>query len=202
LRDSILKFNCIVNIILSNEFRAPCAIRDYVLTDRPRVSATCKKGFLPMLYLKNTLGGLSRSLADSAVNTFRGPHRWWKLALFAGLIVLPGGSVAAALLAWVEHRRQTKRAKRAAVVVENGTTAEAIALREVLPQQSFAVTAKNTAASALTAVSALNAANANSTCKPIAGSACPARGGAACRAAAGKGARRPAQQSKSAGSRL
>ncbi|HEY2020484.1 hypothetical protein [Paraburkholderia sp.] len=155
-----------------------------------------------MLYLKNTLGGLSRSLADSAGNTFRGPHRWWKLALFAGLIVLPGGSVAAALLAWVEHRRQTKRAKRAAVVVENGATARAAALPELLPRQSFAVTAKSAAAPAVNAVNPVNAANTTSTCKPIAGSACQARGGASCRAAAGKLARHQVQQSKSAGSRL
>ncbi|KAA1012538.1 hypothetical protein FVF58_11665 [Paraburkholderia panacisoli] len=58
-----------------------------------------------MLYLKNTLGGLSRSLTDSALNSFQGRHRWWKLALFAGLFVLPGGSVGVAILAWVEHRR-------------------------------------------------------------------------------------------------
>ncbi|MEW9581244.1 hypothetical protein [Paraburkholderia sp. DGU8] len=58
-----------------------------------------------MLYLKNTLGGLSRSLTDSALNSFQGPHRWWKLALFAGLFVLPGGSLGVAILAWFEHRR-------------------------------------------------------------------------------------------------
>jgi hypothetical protein len=63
-----------------------------------------------MLYLKNTLGGLSRSLTDSALNSFQGPHRWWKLALFAGLFVLPGGSVGVAVLAWVEHRRGSKAA--------------------------------------------------------------------------------------------
>jgi hypothetical protein len=58
-----------------------------------------------MLYLKNTLGGLSRSLTDSALNSFQGPHRWWKLAHFAGLFVLPGGSLGVAVLAWFEHRR-------------------------------------------------------------------------------------------------
>ncbi|MGF6611629.1 hypothetical protein OKW45_006551 [Paraburkholderia sp. WSM4175] len=58
-----------------------------------------------MLYLKNTLGGLSRSLTDSALHSFQGRHRWWKLALFAGLFVLPGGSVGVALLAWAAHRR-------------------------------------------------------------------------------------------------
>ena len=40
-----------------------------------------------MLYLKNTFGGLSRSLTDSALSSFQGPHRWWKLALFAVLFV-------------------------------------------------------------------------------------------------------------------
>lgn len=61
-----------------------------------------------MLYLKNTLGGLGRSLTDSALHSFQGPHRWWKLALFAVLFVLPGGSVGVAILAWVEHRRGRK----------------------------------------------------------------------------------------------
>ncbi|MFM0207321.1 hypothetical protein PQQ96_07910 [Paraburkholderia sediminicola] len=66
-----------------------------------------------MLYLKNTLGGLSRSLTDSALSSFQGPHRWWKLALFAVLFVLPGGSVGVAVLAWAEHRRGQKGAKAA-----------------------------------------------------------------------------------------
>lgn len=66
-----------------------------------------------MLYLKNTLGGLSRSLTDSALSTFQGPHRWWKLALFAVLFVLPGGSVGVAVLAWAEHRRARKGANKA-----------------------------------------------------------------------------------------
>uniref|UniRef100_E1T4H1 Uncharacterized protein n=1 Tax=Burkholderia sp. (strain CCGE1003) TaxID=640512 RepID=E1T4H1_BURSG len=64
-----------------------------------------------MLYLKNTLGGLGRSLTGSALHTlhsFHGPRRWWKLALFATLFVLPGGSVGVAVLAWLEHRRGRK----------------------------------------------------------------------------------------------
>ncbi len=68
-----------------------------------------------MLYLKNTLGGLSRSLTDSALSSFQGPHRWWKLALLAVLFVLPGGSVGVALFAWVEHRRGQKGAEAASV---------------------------------------------------------------------------------------
>jgi hypothetical protein len=67
-----------------------------------------------MLYLKNTLGGLSRSLTDSALSSFQGPHRWWKLALIAVLFVLPGGSVGVAVLAWLEHRRAQKGPKVAA----------------------------------------------------------------------------------------
>ena len=76
-----------------------------------------------MLYLKNTLGGLSRSLTDSALNTFQGPHRWWKLALFAVLFVLPGGSVGVAVLAWVEHRRGQKGVKTAKVELVGGVRA-------------------------------------------------------------------------------
>ncbi|XUW88464.1 hypothetical protein OH764_17085 [Burkholderia sp. M6-3] len=69
-----------------------------------------------MLYLKNTLGGLGRSLTDSALHSFQGPHRWWKLALFAVLFVLPGGSVGVAILAWVEHRRGRKSSSSSASV--------------------------------------------------------------------------------------
>ena len=58
-----------------------------------------------MLYLKNTLGGLSRSLTGSALQTFQGPNRWWKLALYAVLFVLPGGSIAVMVFAWIDHRR-------------------------------------------------------------------------------------------------
>ncbi|HEX3381852.1 MAG TPA: hypothetical protein VHU21_18950 [Paraburkholderia sp.] len=131
-----------------------------------------------MLYLKNTLGGLSRSLTDSALHSFQGRHRWWKLALFAGLIVLPGGSVGVALLAWIEHRRGAKRAK--------SSHAEVVETREiVLPKESFAIESRNVVATA-----------ANS------GAACLAPGGASCRASAGKLARqRQRQQTQSTESR-
>jgi len=58
-----------------------------------------------MQYLKNALNGLGRHLHDSALHAFQGPHRWWKLAFFAAMFVLPGGSVLVALVAWVDHRR-------------------------------------------------------------------------------------------------
>lgn len=70
-----------------------------------------------MLYLKNTLGGWSRSLTDSALSSFQGPHRWWKLALFAVLFILPGGSVGVVVLAWFEHRRGQKGGKTATAKV-------------------------------------------------------------------------------------
>lgn len=58
-----------------------------------------------MQYLKNALNGLGRHLHDSALHAFQGPHRWWKLAFFAAMFVLPGGSVLVALVAWFDHRR-------------------------------------------------------------------------------------------------
>jgi hypothetical protein len=110
-----------------------------------------------MLYLKNTLGGLSRSLTDSALSTFQGPHRWWKLALFAVLFVLPGGSVGVAVLAWFEHRRGQKG-------VKGGKTAKL--------------------GSAVASVPMVNAAVPTGAEKHA--GACQARGDAPCRAAAGK----------------
>jgi hypothetical protein len=73
-----------------------------------------------VLYLKSALGGLSRSLTDSALHSFQGPHRWWKLALFAVLFVLPGGSVGVAILAWIEHRRGRKGSKSTSVELAAG----------------------------------------------------------------------------------
>jgi hypothetical protein len=58
-----------------------------------------------MLYLKNTVGGLSRSLTESAVQAFQGPHRWWKLALYVAMFILPGGSLGVLLIAWLDGRR-------------------------------------------------------------------------------------------------
>ncbi|CAB3790094.1 hypothetical protein [Paraburkholderia fynbosensis] len=114
-----------------------------------------------MLYLKNTLGGLSRSLTDSALHSFKGPHRWWKLALFAGLFVLPGGSVGVAVLAWVEHRRGRRVAQATEV--------------------------KRAAAPALTEGVTTAAGNATHAASPA--GVCQARGDAPCRAAAGRLAR-------------
>jgi hypothetical protein len=113
-----------------------------------------------MLYLKNALGGLSRSLTDSALSSFQGPHRWWKLGLFAVLFVLPGGSVGVAVLAWIEHRRGQK-----------GVNAAAVEL----------------AGAPLPTVNVAAATRSENHAGPA--GACQARGDAPCRAAAGKLAR-------------
>ncbi|HEY1995577.1 hypothetical protein [Paraburkholderia sp.] len=63
-----------------------------------------------MLYLKNTLGGLGRSLHDSALSSFQGPYRWWKLAAYIVMFVLPGGSLGVLFFAWVDHRRNGRAA--------------------------------------------------------------------------------------------
>ncbi|APR34175.1 hypothetical protein BTO02_00755 [Paraburkholderia sp. SOS3] len=68
-----------------------------------------------MLYLKNTLGGLSRSLIDSALLNFQKPYRWWKFALYAVVFVLPGGSLGVLFLAWIDHRRARRAVKPASI---------------------------------------------------------------------------------------
>ncbi|WGS51886.1 hypothetical protein LFL96_19505 [Paraburkholderia sp. D15] len=133
-----------------------------------------------MLYLKNTLGGLSRSLTDSALHSFQGPYRWWKLALFAVLFVLPGGSVGVAVLAWIEHRRGQKKGKPAAMVKALGG-----------PASSVAATSVNSAGAVNRALQP-----GHGHLAAVAGS-CQSRGDAPCRAAAGKLAR----QAKSADTR-
>ncbi len=80
-----------------------------------------------MQYLKNTLAGLGRHLHDSAMLAFQGSHPWWKLALFAAMLVLPGGTILAALAAWFEHRRhqRNRAAPREAHVDETAPYAQA-----------------------------------------------------------------------------
>jgi hypothetical protein len=132
----------------------------------------------PMLYLKNTLGGLSRSITDSALNSFQGPNRWWKLALFAVLFVLPGGSVGVAILAWWEHRRGRKDGR----AVSAGQSGSQQAVKLLAAPASKA-------GGAVPASGMLSNGSANG--------ACSARRDAPCRAAAGKLAR----QTKSADTR-
>jgi hypothetical protein len=113
VQQSILKFNCIVNIITGNELRAIRATRDHVLTALPRTLPGGAQRIPTMLYLKNTLSSLSRSLHDSAVQSFQGPYRWWKLALYLVMFVLPGGSLGVLFFAWIDHRRNGHAAQPA-----------------------------------------------------------------------------------------
>lgn len=146
-----------------------------------------------MLYLKNTLGGLSRSLADSALNSFQGRHRWWKLALFAGLIVLPGGSVGVAILAWIEHRRTRKRGGGSATA---GQTADARQVAEK-PGAAAGVGSRDGSRDGSRIRNGITNGIinciANDSAAPSAANpagACASRGDAPCRAAAGKLARK------------
>jgi hypothetical protein len=75
-----------------------------------------------MLYLKNTLGGWGRSLTDSALHTIQGANRWWKVALYVVMFVLPGGSIGVLLFAWFEHRR-SRNAKAQATAKPAGAIA-------------------------------------------------------------------------------
>lgn len=70
----------------------------------------------PMLYLKNALGGLGRSVTDTARHALAGADgvaRWRKLALYVVMFALPGGSVAVLLFAWADRRRALRTAARA-----------------------------------------------------------------------------------------
>jgi len=64
-----------------------------------------------MLYLKNALGGLGRSVTDTARLAFAQAGaagraaRWRKLAVYMVMFALPGGSLAVLLVMWVQRRR-------------------------------------------------------------------------------------------------
>lgn len=58
-----------------------------------------------MPFLKHAAGALRRNLSDTARHTLSGPHRGWKIALYAALLIVPGGSLAALGFAWFDQRR-------------------------------------------------------------------------------------------------
>ena len=69
-----------------------------------------------MLYLKNALGGLGRSVTDTARHALAGADgvaRWRKLALYVVMFALPGGSIAVLLFAWADRRRAQRAAASA-----------------------------------------------------------------------------------------
>jgi len=73
-----------------------------------------------MLYLINALGGLGRSVTDTARLAFAkagASSRWRKLALYAAMFALPGGSLAVVAMVWARHRRTRQEASSARAVV-------------------------------------------------------------------------------------
>ncbi|AOJ08325.1 hypothetical protein [Burkholderia mayonis] len=58
-----------------------------------------------MPFLKHAAGALRRNLSDTARHTLSGPHRGWKIALYAALLIVPGGSLAVLGFAWFDQRR-------------------------------------------------------------------------------------------------
>ncbi|QBQ96217.1 hypothetical protein [Paraburkholderia pallida] len=97
-----------------------------------------------MLYLKNALGGIGRSVSCTARLAFAqtgGAARWRKLAVYAAMFVLPGGSIAVVLMMWADRRR-----------AQRGEAAAA-ATGAVMPRaaDSAVVTAAMSAAAATTA---------------------------------------------------
>lgn len=71
-----------------------------------------------MPYLKNALGGLGRTVTDTARLAFaqagaagRRAAGWRKIAVYAAIFALPGGSFAVLLYMWAERRR-ARRARR------------------------------------------------------------------------------------------
>jgi len=70
-----------------------------------------------MLSLIHALGGLGRSVTDSArhaLTSADGATRWRKLALYVVMFALPGGSIAVLFFAWAEHRRALRKRAGAA----------------------------------------------------------------------------------------
>jgi hypothetical protein len=83
-----------------------------------------------MLYLKNALGGIGRSVTCTARHAFAhagGVARWRKIAVYAAMFVLPGGSIAVVLMMWADRRR-SQRGAQSAIVTTDSLTASAPAL--------------------------------------------------------------------------
>lgn len=83
-----------------------------------------------MLYLINALGGLGRSVTDTARLALAkaGPSsRWRKLALYAAMFALPGGSLAVVAMVWTQRRRARRATASAGAIVVPATTVVATA---------------------------------------------------------------------------
>ena len=80
-----------------------------------------------MLYLFHALGGLGRSVTDTARHALAGANgapRWRKLALYVAMFVLPGGLVAVLLFAWADRRRALRRAAGAGAGAKSAAGAQ------------------------------------------------------------------------------
>ena len=78
-----------------------------------------------MLYLKNALGGIGRSVTCTARHAFAhagGAARWRKIALYAAMFVLPGGSIAVVLMMWADRRRTQRGSQRVSVAINTPAT--------------------------------------------------------------------------------
>jgi hypothetical protein len=83
-----------------------------------------------MLYLINALGGLGRSVTDTARLAFAkagASSRWRKLALYAAMFALPGGSLAVVAMELARRRRARRETASARSVVPAAPVAAAAA---------------------------------------------------------------------------
>ncbi|MEX3844186.1 hypothetical protein [Paraburkholderia sp. BR10882] len=82
-----------------------------------------------MLFLINALGGLGRSVTDTArlaCAKAGESSRWRKLALYAAMFALPGGSIAVVAVVWAQRRRaQPEPAAASAVMAATPAAATA-----------------------------------------------------------------------------
>lgn len=72
-----------------------------------------------MLYLINALGGIGRSVTETArlaLTQGSAASRWRKYALYAAMFALPGGSLAVVAMVWAQNRRAKKAAAAKAAV--------------------------------------------------------------------------------------
>lgn len=110
-----------------------------------------------MLYLKNALGGIGRSVSCTARLAFAqagGAARWRKLAVYAAMFVLPGGSIAVVLMMWADRRRTQRNGAGTAVTTASAATPGASGLDVVATAMSAAATTTAAAKAACTGVQA------------------------------------------------
>lgn len=110
-----------------------------------------------MLYLKNALGGIGRSVSCTARLAFAqagGAARWRKLAVYAAMFVLPGGSIAVVLMMWADRRRAQRSRTGTAVTTASAVTPGASGFDVAATAISAAATTTAAAKPACTGVQA------------------------------------------------